>query len=296
MASIKQIASERTFIIAEIGQNHQGDMEIAKELIRQAKLCGVDAVKSQKRDIDSMLTKEEYDRPYTSPNAFAPTYGKHREALELSKAQYVELRDFANDLGIGFFSSPWDVPSAQLLDSIDMPYFKVPSACLTHLQLLEELASFGKPIILSSGMSTLSQIDEALDVLKACDDVTLCQCTSSYPSEFKSINLRVINTFTERYPDITIGFSGHHRGIAIDVAAVTLGARVIERHFTLDRTMKGSDHAASLEPPGLATMVRNIRATELALGDGIKKVYDEEIPVMRKLRGEKMVTKARKSA
>ena len=290
MASIKATTDERAFVIAEIGQNHQGDIEIAKELIRQAKLAGVDAVKSQKRDIDTLLTPEERARPYNSPNAFGKTYGEHRAFLELSREEYIELRDFARDLGIEFFSSPWDVPSAQLLESIDMPYYKVPSACLTHHQLLEELASYGKPIIISTGMSNLDEVDAAMDVLRGVEEVFILQCTSSYPSSFGSINLRVIPFYAERYPWATVGFSGHHRGIAVDVAAVTLGARVIERHFTLDRTLKGSDHAASLEPPGMARMVRDLRACEKSLGDGIKTVYDEELPVRRKLRGARMVT------
>lgn len=287
---IRSITQKRTFIIAEIGQNHQGDMEEARELIRQAKLCGADAVKSQKRDIASLLTPEEYARAYTSRHAFAPTYGKHREALELSREQYEELRDFAAGLGIGFFSSPWDVPSAQLLNDIGMPLFKVPSACLTHHVLLRELASYGKPVILSTGMSTEEEIDAAMAVLRDASDVYVLQCTSSYPSDFRDINLRYIPELAGRYPWATVGFSGHHRGIAVDVAAVTLGARVIERHFTLDRTAKGSDHAASLEPPGMARLVRNVRATELALGDGVKRVYDAEVPVRHKLRGVKMVT------
>ncbi len=291
--SIRHITDNRTFIIAEIGQNHQGELEIAKELIRQAKLCGVDAVKSQKRDIHSLLSPEEYNRPYNSPNAVAPTYGKHREALELSREEYIELRDFARSLGISFFSSPWDVPSAQLLEDIDMPYYKVPSACLTHHALLETLASFGKPIILSTGMSQLEEIDSAMDVLRDAGEVYILQCTSSYPSTFSSINLKVIDFYKARYPWAKVGFSGHHRGIAIDVAAVALGACVLERHFTLDRTMKGSDHAASLEPPGIARLVRDLRAGEQAMGDGKKRVYEEEIPVRHKLRGVKMVTQVR---
>lgn len=291
---IKEITRSRAFIIAEIGQNHQGDLDIAKELILQAKACGADAVKSQKRDIQTLLTPEEYNRPYTSINAFAATYGKHREALELEPEQHAELRDFAANEGIAFFSSPWDIPSAQLLNNLGMPIIKIPSACLTHLALLEEVATFGKPIILSSGMSTMDQIDAALEAVKNAEDVYLLQCTSSYPSSFESINLKVISEFQARYPQVTIGFSGHHRGIAVDVAAVALGAKVIERHFTLDRTMKGSDHAASLEPKGLASLVRDIRACEMALGDGIKQVYAEELPVRKKLRGPKMITQSQR--
>ena len=289
--NIGTITKKRTFIIAEIGQNHQGDMEIAKELILAAAACGVDAVKSQKRDINTLLTPEEYHRPYNSPNAFAPTYGKHREALELSREQYLELATFARKYDITFFSSPWDIPSAQLLDDIGMPFFKVPSACLTHHALLETLVSFGKPIILSTGMSSVEQIDAAMEIVQGAE-VYLLQCTSSYPSSFETINLNVIPFYAERYPEASIGFSGHHRGVAIDVAAVALGATVIERHFTLDRTLKGSDHAASLEPGGLAKLVRDVRAVESALGDGCKRIYDEELPVMRKLRGARMITRA----
>lgn len=290
MFSIKKITDQRPFTIAEIGQNHQGDVEIAKELITQAKLCGVDAVKSQKRDIGSLLTAAEYDRPYSSPNAFAKTYGKHREALELSEANYIELFEHARSIGLEFFSSPWDTVSAELLNGLGMRFFKVPSACLTHHVLLEALVSYQKPIILSTGMSTLEEIDAAMEILADAPEVFLLQCTSSYPSSFPSINLRVIPMYAQRYPDAVIGFSGHHRGIAIDVAAVALGARVIERHFTLDRTMKGSDHAASLEPNGLARLVRDLRATGQALGDGVKVVCDEELAVKQKLRGARMVT------
>ncbi len=236
-----------------------------------------------------MLTAEEYSRPYDSPHAFAATYGAHREALELSAQDYAELFEYAQEQEIEFFSSPWDVESARLLNDLGMSIFKVPSACLTHLELLEEIASFGKPMILSTGMSTLEEVDAAMAAVAGAQ-VTLMQCTSSYPSSFEAINLRVIPALAARYPEAVIGFSGHHRGVAVDVAAVALGARVIERHFTLDRTLKGSDHAASLESPGLSRLVRDIRACEAALGDGIKRVHAEEEPVKRKLRGERMVT------
>lgn len=293
---IREITRSRTYVIAEIGQNHQGDVEVAKELIRQARLCGADAVKSQKRDIGSSLTQEEYDRPYDSPHAFASTYGKHREALELRAEEHAELKAFAASLGIEFFSSPWDIPSARLLHELGMSMIKIPSACLTHHAMLEEVAGYGKPILLSTGMSTMAQIDAAMNVLRVSGarDVILMQCTSSYPSSFESINLRVIPQFIQRFPWATVGFSGHHRGMAVDVCAVTLGARVIERHFTLDRTLKGSDHAASMEPPGLARLVRDIRACEQALGDGIKRVNQEEVAVMKKLRGARMVTESKR--
>lgn len=280
------LVRERCVVVAEIGQNHQGDLEIAKELIRQAKICGADAVKSQKRDIRSLLTPEEYRRPYESPHSFGATYGEHREALELSGGEFAELILFARKLGIEFFASPWDVRSAELLNRLGMRLFKVPSACVTNLPLLRTLAAFKKPLILSTGMSTLEEIDRAMEILQGCE-VALLQCTSAYPCAFEDIHLRVLETLRCRY-GVPVGLSGHHRGIAVDAAAVALGARILERHFTLDRTMKGSDHAASLEPPGLARLVRDVRAVERALGSPEKRVLSCEVPAMEKLRGARL--------
>jgi sialic acid synthase len=277
---------ERCFVIAEIGQNHQGDLEIAKELIRQAKICGADAVKSQKRDVRSLLTPEEYRRPYNSPHSFGATYGEHREALELSPRQYAELLLFARRMGIEFFASPWDTKSAELLHRLGMNLFKIPSACVTHLTLLRQIASYRKPVLLSTGMSTLEEIDAAMEALRGTE-VAILQCTSAYPCDFRDVHLRVLTTLQERY-GVPVGLSGHHRGIAVDVAAVALGARIIERHFTLDRTMKGSDHAASLEPPGLSRLVRDIRAVESALGRAEKRVQECEVPALEKLRGARL--------
>lgn len=283
---IGEIARERAYVIAEIGNNHQGDREIAKELIRQAKLCGADAVKSQKRDARALLTPEEYAQPYDSPHAFGRTYGEHREALELSEDAWRELGAFAADLGIEIFGSAWDLPSARLLRRLGCPIIKVPSAAVTNEALLAELASFGLPVILSTGMSSLCEIDRAVEVLGA-GDLYLLQCTSAYPCEFDAVNLRVIPALAGRYGR-TVGLSGHHKGIAIDVAAVALGARVIERHFTLDRTWKGTDHAASLEPPGLARLVRDLRAVERAMGSSDKRVLPCEEAPRAKLRGATM--------
>jgi sialic acid synthase SpsE len=278
--------TKRAYVIAEIGQNHQGDLEVARELIRQAKLCGADAVKSQKRDIRTMLTPDEYARPYSSPHAFGATYGAHREALELSAAQHAELLAFARTFGIEYFASPWDIPSAELLHGIGMRLFKIPSACVTHIPMLRVIASFKKPVILSTGMSTLEEIDRAVEVLSSCE-LVIMQCTSAYPCEFSAVNLRAMDTLRERYR-VPVGLSGHHRGIAVDAAAIALGARAVERHFTLDRTMKGSDHAASLEPPGLARLVRDLRAVEAALGSGDKSVLACEQASLEKLRGPKL--------
>jgi sialic acid synthase len=277
------VASGRTYVIAEIGQNHQGDPEIAKRLIREAKLCGVNAVKSQKRDIRTMLTPEQYAKPYNSPHSFGRTYGEHREALELSLDTWAELMAYAWELEIDFFASPWDIPSARVLKELDCPIIKIASASLTQRPMLQEIAGYGKPVILSTGMSTLEEIDGAVDALQGAD-VYLLQCTSAYPAEFSTVNLRAMATLKKRY-DLPIGLSGHHRGIAVDAAAVALGAQIIERHFTLDRTWKGSDHAASLEPPGLSRLVRDMRAVESAMGDSEKGVLQCELPARSKLRG-----------
>jgi YrbI family 3-deoxy-D-manno-octulosonate 8-phosphate phosphatase len=283
---IAEITGERTYVIAEIGNNHQGDVEIAKELLRQAKLCGADAVKSQKRDIATLLTPEERARPYDSPHAFGRTYGEHRERLELPEPAWRELFVLAESLGIDFFASAWDVPSARLLRSLGCPVFKIPSAATTHTGLLAEVAGYGQPVILSTGMTTLPEIDQAVQTLRRCELYVL-QCTSNYPCPFDSVHLRVIPALRERYGTI-VGLSGHHRGIAVDAAAVALGARVIERHFTLDRTWKGSDHAASLEPGGLARLVRDVRAVEQALGSARKEIQACEEASLHKLRGATM--------
>ena len=280
---ISQVVRQGTYIIAEIGQNHQGDPAIARELIRAAKLCGADAVKSQKRDVRTLLTPEEYNRPYSSPHAFGKTYGEHREALELSVEAWADLMAHATEMGLDFFASPWDIPSARLLLDLGCPLFKIPSAAVTNLPVLKEIASYDRPVILSTGMSSLDEIDAAVDILRECE-LYLLQCTSAYPVAFDAVNLRAMQTLSERYGR-PVGLSGHHRGIAVDAAAVALGARVLERHFTLDRTWKGTDHAASLEPPGLSRLVRDVRAVAVALGDGCKQVLPCELPARTKLRG-----------
>ena len=286
LSRIGRITAERAYVIAEIGNNHQGDLEIAKELLRQAKICGADAVKSQKRELGSLLTPQEHARPYDSPHSFGRTYGEHRERLELGEPAWRELLALADSLGIDFFASPWDVPSARMLRSLGCPMLKIPSAAATHTELLTEVATYGLPVIFSTGMTTLDEIDQAVHVLRDCE-LYLLQCTSNYPCAFDAVHLRVIPALRERYGR-TVGLSGHHRGIAVDAAAVALGARVIERHFTLDRTWKGSDHAASLEPPGLARLVRDLRAVEQALGHAHKQVQACEQASLAKLRGATM--------
>ena len=282
-SNIAGVTASRAYVIAEIGNNHQGDPAIARELIRAAKICGADAVKSQKRDVRTLLSDEEYNRRYETPHSFGATYGEHREALELTSEDWADMFAYAAELGIDFFASPWDVNSADLLHDLGCPLYKVPSAMLTDHQLLARIASFGRPVILSTGMSSLEEIDAAVSCLAAIEELYILQCTSSYPAAFDTVNLNVMPALAARY-ERPVGLSGHHRGIAVDAAAVALGARVIERHFTLDRTWKGTDHAASLEPPGLEKLVRDIRAVEKSLGSDQKQILDCERSARAKLR------------
>jgi len=280
------IDSGSVYIIAEIGQNHQGDINHAKKLIKRAAEAGVNAVKSQKRHTRTLLTPEEYDRPYDSPNAFAETYGKHRDALELSVEEHLELKQEAERQGLDYFVSPWDPVSARQMNEAGMPLMKIASASITDKETIDAACEGGVPLIFSTGMSTEDEIEQAANWVREAEIADRCilHCTSTYPAEFNQLNLNYIPILQKKYPDFVIGFSGHHRGISMDIAAVTLGAKIIERHFTLDRTQRGSDHAASLEFPGLSKLVRDIRALETAMGDGVKKIYDQELAMIEKLR------------
>jgi len=272
------------FIIAEIGINHQGDVNIAKQLIKKAHECGADAVKFQKRKISRILTKEGLEMPYDNHNSFGKTYGEHKRALELSESDYAELKSFTDELGILFCASGWDEESIDFLNNLGVKFFKMASADLTNIPLLQYTAQKGKPIILSTGMAEMIDVDRAVSVLQKYNAAfAILQCTSTYPSQFCEINLRVLKTFAQRFPNVVLGYSGHELGIAIPIGAVAMGARIVERHFTLDRTMKGGDHAASLEPGGFSKMVRDIRHLEEAFGSDKKQVQESEIPVFRKL-------------
>ena len=271
------------FVIAEGGVNHNGDPRLAAELVHIAARCQADAVKFQKRTIQELLTREALERPYLNRNSLGATYGEHRQKLELSESEWVRLRDLAVSLGLEFMGSAWDRGSADLLEALDTPAIKTPSAVLTDLDLLEYIARKGRPMIVSTGMSALDEVDQAVDrILRHTDQLVLLQCTSAYPSEFVDINLRVMETFRARY-GVLVGFSGHERGIAVSEAAATLGACVIERHFTKDRTLPGPDHAASLEPTGLGKLVRDIRHIELAMGSPEKRVAPSEVAVRARL-------------
>lgn len=280
----KRIADdEDCYVIAEIGHNHGGSLDKCKELFDAAKWAGADAVKLQKRDNKTLFTKEMYDSPYNSENAFGKTYGAHREALEFGKQEYLALQRHADLIGITFFATAFDLPSAEFLIDLDMPAYKVASGDLTYLPLLTRLARTGKPIILSTGGGTAEDAKRAHSALGGCPCAVL-QCTSGYPAKFNELNLGVITEFRSLFPDTVIGYSGHDNGIAMGVVAYALGARIIEKHFTLDRASKGTDHAFSLEPAGLRKLVRDLERTHDALGDGVKRVFASELAPLAKMR------------
>lgn len=274
---------EPTFIVAEAGVNHQGELYIAKMLVDVAVDAKADAVKFQKRTIEKILTKEGLKRPYGGPHSFGETYGEHRRALELSGDDYKEIKRYCDEKGIIFLASAWDEDSADFLEKLHVPAYKIASADLTNTPLLEYIAQKGKPVILSTGMSNMDEIEHAVNSIKKYNDqLILMQCTSTYPSRFEDIHLEVIKTLSKKF-NVPVGYSGHELGIAISLAAVALGAVMIERHFTIDRTMKGGDHAASLEPRGLKKLVRDIRAFENAKGSAEKRLLESEIPIRKKL-------------
>ncbi|MCV0333930.1 N-acetylneuraminate synthase family protein [Microbacterium maritypicum] len=270
------------YVIAEIGLNHNGDVDIAKKLIDVAARAGADAVKFQKRTPEISTPEHMRDVPRETPWGVM-SYLDYRRRVEFGRDEYVEIGDHATMLGLDWFASPWDVPSVAFLEDLNVVAHKVASASLTDTELLIALRETGKPVILSTGMSTIEQIDRALDTL-GTDRVVLMHATSTYPLEPEEANLRVIATLRDRYPGVPVGYSGHERGLQISLAAVAIGAVAVERHITLDRTMWGSDHAASLEPTGLEHLVRDIRVIERATGDGVKRVFDSERAPMAKLR------------
>ncbi|MFO8015864.1 MAG: N-acetylneuraminate synthase family protein [Candidatus Woesearchaeota archaeon] len=270
------------FVIAEVGINHQGDINIAKQLVDVAAISGADCVKFQKRTPEKMLTKAGLEKPYTGPHSFGPTYGEHRKALELSDDEFRELKRYCDEKGIIFTASVWDEESADFIESLDVEFHKIGSPDMTNLPLLEKVAKFGKPVILSTGMATMDEIEEAVKHIEKWNkNIVLLHCTSTYPSKFEEINLRAMDTLRKfGHP---VGYSGHELGIAVSLAAAVMGACAIERHFTLDRTMKGGDHAASLEMEGLRKLVRNIRVWETALGSDEIRMQESEEPIRVKL-------------
>ena len=273
------------FIIAEIGNNHNGNIKDAFELIKIAKDVGVDAVKFQVKNIEKSFTKELLDSRYTNENSFGKTYREHKQALEFSKEQLIEIYEFSKKLDVICFSTPFDTDSVDLLESIDNPIYKISSFHVTDLSLIEAVAKTNKPIIMSTGMSSLDEIDKAVELIQNHNDqFALLQCTSCYPTNDEDVNLSVIPSLRSRY-DCPVGYSGHERGIAICTSAVALGACIIERHFTLDRTRKGPDHASSIEPIGMKDIVTRSKKIFTALGSPNKSVLDSELKNRQKFRG-----------
>jgi len=272
-----------TYVVVELGINHNGSVETAKRMIDVAAQCGAQAVKLQKRTVDAIYTPEELAVPLApgAPNGWK-TRGDYCHGRELSLEQHWELAAYAANVGLDYSASAFDMEAFADVELCAPAFHKVASAMLTHLPLLRAIRSTGRPVLLSTGMSTLEQIDTAVAELRG-SPLVLLHCVSAYPCPAPDLNLRVIETLRRRY-DLPVGYSGHETGIAATLCAVVLGACVVERHLTLDRSSWGSDHSASLEPDGLRRLVRDIRMYEAARGDGVKRVIESELPVMARLR------------
>lgn len=287
---------KKPYVIAEIGCNHKGEMEIAKELIKIAKIfCNVDAVKFQKRNNIELLTEEQYNAPHPNPeNSYGDTYGAHREYLEFDVHQHAELKKYCEEIGIVYSTSVWDTTSAKEIASLNPEFIKIPSACNNNFDMLTWLCeNYKGEIHISTGMTTKNETDELVDffIQKGRNkDLVLYNCTSGYPVPFRDVCLLDINLLTEKYGDKVkhIGFSGHHLGIAVDVAAYTLGANIIERHYTIDRTWKGTDHAASLEPMGLRKLSRDLNAVYESLSFKSQDILPIEQVQRDKLKNKKV--------
>jgi N-acetylneuraminate synthase/sialic acid synthase len=277
------------YVIAEIGHNHQGSVEQAKQMFKAAAECGAHAVKLQKRDNRNLYTRDAFNRPYENESSFGATYGEHREALEFGRDEYLELQAYARELGVAFFSTAFDFASADFLADLDVPAYKIASGDLTNTPLLRYVGEIGKPVIFSTGGGTIDDVRRAYDtLLEVNEQVVVLQCTAGYPAAWEELDLRVISTYRELFPRAVAGFSSHDNGISMPVAAFVLGARVVEKHFTLNRAMKGTDHAFSLEPQGMRKMVRDLERTRLALGNGDKTMYQSEAAPILKM-GKKIV-------
>lgn len=270
-----------TYIVGEIGINHNGDIEIAKQLIDLAAWAGADAIKFQKRTPELAVPADQKDKMRETPWGYI-SYLDYRNKVEFGKEQYRQIETHCKQKRLDWFVSVWDEDSVDFMKDFDTPCYKVPSASLTDHNLLKHLRKTGKPLVLSTGMSTMEQINAAVKVV-GTDNLMLTHTTSTYPCEPEELNLRMISTLREAFP-VPVGYSGHEVGLVISAVAVAMGACLVERHITLDRAMWGSDQAASVEPGGLQRLVKYIRVTEQALGDGEKRVYDSEKPSLHKLR------------
>lgn len=280
------------YVIAEIGNNHMGNVETCKEMFKAAKEKGANAVKLQKRNNRQLYIRAFYDSPYVSEASFADTYGKHRDFLEFGRPEYETLIAYAREIDITLFATPFDVDSADFLEDLDMPMYKIASGDLTNIPLIKHVAKFGKPMFISTGGGNMESARRAHDAAKALtSDICIMQCTSGYPSVYEELNLRVIERYREAFPETVIGFSSHDAGISSAIAAYMLGSRVLEKHFTLNRTWKGTDQAFSLAPKGLENITRDLSRLYVALGDGEKRRYESEKVPLTKM--EKKLVAAR---
>jgi len=270
-----------TYIVAEIGINHNGDLNLAKQMIDVGARYGVDAIKLQKRTPEMCVPPEQRSQMRDTPWGYI-SYLDYRLKIEFGEKEYSEIDRYCRELDITWFASVWDIPSVEFMERYNPVCYKIPSASLTDHELLKRVRKTGKPIILSTGMSTLEQIKAATAVV-GLDNLLLTHTTSSYPCEPEELNLKTIQTLKDTFP-VPVGYSGHEVGLIPSAVAVAMGACLIERHITLDRAMWGTDQAASVEPVGVEKLVKYIRVTERSLGDGVKRVYDSELPSLRKLR------------
>ena len=270
------------FFIGEIGINHNGSLELARQIIEMAAFCGVDAVKFQKRTPELSVPEQVKDRIRETPWG-EMTYLEYKRRIEFGRDEYDEIDRLCREKGLLWTASPWDLPSLEFIEGYNVPFHKVPSALLTHRELLERLAGLGKPVFLSTGMSTQEEVARAMEVLDGCP-VVLLHCNSSYPALDSELNLDYILRLRELYPDNLVGYSGHEQGISPSLVAATLGAMVIERHITTDRALWGTDQGASIDFSGLRRLVRDLKKLPLWRGDGVKRVYGSEALVRDKLR------------
>ena len=270
------------YVIAEIGINHNGDLNIAKRMIDAAVHAGADAVKFQKRTPNIATPPDQQHQMRETPWGYI-TYLEYRYKVEFNEEQYGEIDSYCQQRGIPWMVSVWDEPSVEFMEQFNTPAYKIPSASLTDFNLIRKARATGKPVILSSGMSTMDQIKMGVAIAGE-ENLLLMHCTSTYPCEPEELNLRVVETLRREFPNVPIGYSGHEVGLVPSAVAVAFGACMVERHLTLDRAMWGSDQAASVEPGGFERLVKYIRVTEASLGDGVKKVYQSEKSSMQKLR------------
>lgn len=280
------------YLIAEIGHNHMGNLTIAKEMIIEAKRCGADAVKLQKRDNKFLYTKYFYDQPYIHKNSYGKTYGTHRDKLEFNKKQYRELIKLSKNVGIDFFATPFDYKSLNFLEDLNIPFYKIASADLKNFPLQEQIAKTKKPIILSTGGGNINDVKLAVkNIIKHNKKLAILQCTASYPANWSDMNLRVIETYKKEFPNHVIGLSDHEAGIQASTISFMLGARIFEKHFTLNRANKGTDHSFSLEPEGLRKISRNLKRIPILLGSKFKRRLPKEKEPLYKM--EKSIVASR---